>query len=273
MENHEVERDLHEDPTFTIACLFHSDLALLARTLPRCLSALSAGTSELFEVVLHCDGTPAEVLAELTGQLTQWGVDELRFRDRRRFVASGDPSNNGHRRLFGTRSRYLIVFEDDVVMYRDAGSFDVLGACRSLFERHSEIVAICKVDDFDVWAWKLEDVGAPIEAGVRSVNRVATHFIAYDLDRFMPVAHRFGAFDRDVFIDRTDMSYNWEDIVSHVGTTGGRRIAFPAEWPLHVFHCDRKVADGSMYSTQDPSVKQDVLNQLEEQFSATGGKQ
>lgn len=255
-----------KDPDFRIAFLFHTNLELLSRTLPRCLEALTAGTRESFEVVLHCDGTPPETVARLAPLLDEWGVDELRVRRRERHVASGDGSNNGHRRLFDPRSPYLIVVEDDIVMYRSDPSFDVLAACRRLFEEHPQVPVLSKVNDYHQWSWKLEDRGGEIEPGVRSVNRLSTHFIAYDLQRFRPVADRFGAFDLDVFIDRSDFSYNWEDLVSHVGTTGDRRIAFPESWPLDVFHCDRKVQPGSMYHTQDPRLKAQVLAELEQRF-------
>jgi len=260
-----------DDPTFRIAFLFHSGLDLLKTTLPRCLEALTGGTSQSFEVVLRADGTPADVAEQLPALLDAWGVDELQLRRRRRHLASGDASNNGHRRCFSPRAPYLIVIEDDVVMYRTERSFDVLTACRELFERHPQVPVLSKVNDYDQWSWKLADEGPPIEAGVRSVNRLSTHFIAYDVARFVPVAERFGAWDLDVFIDRPDLSYNWEDLVSHVGTTGGRRIAFPEAWPLDVFHCDRKVA-GSMYHTQRPEVKAEILAELEQRYRPTGAQ-
>jgi len=253
-------------PMFRIAFLFHSELDLLKTTLPRCLDALTAGTSQSFEVVLRADGTPDEVAEQLPALLNTWGVDELHLRRRRRHVVSGDPSNNGHRRFFTPRARYLIVIEGDVVMYRTEGSFDVLTACRELFERQPRVPVLSKVNDYHQWSWKLVDEGPAIEPGVRSVNRLSAHFIAYDVARFVPVAERFGAWDLDVFIDRPDLSYNWEDLVSHVGTTGGRRIAFPEGWPLDVFHCDRKVAPGSMYHTQRPAVKAEILAELERRY-------
>lgn len=254
------------DPTFRIAFLFHTNLQLLKTTLPRCLEALTASTKESFEVVLHCDGTSPEVAAALPALLAGWGVDELRIRRRDRFVASGDGSNNGHRRLFAQRSPYLIVIEDDVVMYRTEPSFDVLASCRRIFEDYPEVPALSKVDDYHQWSWALKDEGDEIEPGVRSVNRLSTHFIAYDVQRFTAVATRFGGFDLDVFIDRDDLSYNWEDLVSHVATTGGRRVAFPEGWPLKVFHCDRKRSSGSMYHTQDPRLKAQILLELEQRF-------
>jgi hypothetical protein len=267
--DHEPRTCLYSDPIFRIAFLFHRHLDLFRVTLPRCLEALTDRTSERFEVVLHCDGTPDDVLAQLWELAAATGVDEVRVHRRDRFVASGDPSNNGHRRLFDGRSRYLLAVEDDVVMYRTDRSFDVLAACRNLFERHSDLVVLSKVNDYSNWSWRLADLGEPIANGVRSTNRLSTHFIAYDLQRFVPVAERFGGFDLDVFIDRSDHSYNWEDLVSHVGTTGGRRIGFAEGWPIDVFHCDRKVEPGSMYHTQEPAVKAAVLAELERSYRPT----
>jgi hypothetical protein len=259
------------EPDFTIACLFHRDLDLLRLTLPRCLDALTTGTTQSFDVVLHCDGTPPEVATALVAEQDKLGIREMRFRARSGPLASGDPSNNGHRRLVGAPTRYAIVFEDDIVMYRTEPAFDVLGAVRGVFERHPEVAVLCTVADSDQWAWRLEDLGEPVEDGISSVNRVATHFIAYDLVRFRQAAQRFGAFELDVFIDREDVSYNWEDLVSHIGVTGDRRIAFPRAWPLHVFHCDRKTATGSMHNTQDPRIKREVFGKIDDSFRERAG--
>jgi hypothetical protein len=259
------------DPTFQIVFLFGHDLDLLSRVLPRCLEALTAGTHESYEVVLHCDGTTTEVAALLPALAAEWGVDEVRYRRRARFLASGDPSNNGHRRLFQTRSPYLIVIEGDVVMYRTDPSFDPLRQIRLLFEQHQEVPVLCTVADSWQWSWKLVDLGEPLQTGVRWVNRVSAHFLAYAMGRFIPAVTAFAGWDLDVFIDRDDLSYNWEDLVSHVGTTGGRRIAFADGWPLQVFHCDRKVNEGSMYHTRDPQVRMAVLDDLEAKFAPIAG--
>jgi hypothetical protein len=258
-------------PLWRIAFLFHANLDLLAQTLPRCLAALACSTTDTFEVVLFADGTPDHVAAQLPKLMHQWGVDELQVRRRGRFVASGDASNNGHRRLFPAFAPYLVVVEDDVVMYRTEPEFDVLAACRELFTRHPDVPVLSTVDDYDQWSWKLTDVGGQIEPGIRSVNRLSTHFIAYHVARFLPVARRFGGFDLDVFVDRDDHSYNWEDLVSHVGTTGGRRIAFVQGWPLRVYHCDRKVTAGSMYHTRRPEVKAEILAGLEARYRSVQG--
>jgi hypothetical protein len=254
-------------PRFRIVFLFHRDLDLLSRTLPRCLEAFTAGTTESFEVVVHCDGTPADVGARLPALAAQWGVDEVRSRSRARFTASGDGSNNGHQRIMTAAVPYLLVIEDDVVAYRTERAFDPLAAIAACFERHPDVPVWSTVADSDQWSWGLRDRGAPVEEGVRSTNRLSTHCIAYDTQRFLPEATRFGAFERDVFIDRPDHSYNWEDLVTHVATTGGRRIAFADDWPLDVFHCDNKVADGSMYHTQDAATKAAILSELDARYA------
>lgn len=255
-----------EGAGFRVVCLFHRHIDVLQRALPTCVRALTEGTRQDVELTLHCDGTQPDVAAQVIARQTEWHLDEVRIRRREHEIASGDASNSGHRRLFGGRERYLVVVEDDVWMYRSDPSFDVLTESLRLFQACPDVTAICKLDDHDAWAWKLADAGPSLAPGVRSVNRVATHFIIYDLARFLPAAERFGAFDLDVFIDRDDFSYNWEDLVSHVATTGGRCIAWPERWPLHVYHCDRKTTAGSMYNTQDPQVKNAVIDELTERF-------
>jgi len=255
------------EPTFRVVVLFHRDLELLRRTLPRCLEALTAGTRETFEVVIRADGTPPDVARNLLELAAGHPVDEVQLRGRDRFVASGAPGNNSHRRLFDTSCRYLVSVEEDVVLYRTERGFDVLRAIREVFEEHREVCALSRMDDTDQWCWELCDVGPAVEPGVRSVNRVATHWTAYDVPRFRAAAAPLGAFHPEVFIDRDDRSHNWEDVVSYVATTGGRRIAWPEGWPLRAFHCDRKVEPGSMYHTQDLGVRLEVLDDLERRFA------
>jgi hypothetical protein len=157
-------------PTFRIVCLFHRHFDILKRTLPRCLEALTGSTRHSYELILHCDNTPGDVATTVLEHQSAWGIDEVRFRVRQRHVASGDPSNNGHRRLFDGQSRYLVVIEDDVWMHRSDAGFDVLDACIELFERHQDVPTICKLDDNRLWAWQLDDVGAELEAGALSVR-------------------------------------------------------------------------------------------------------
>ena len=104
---------------------------------------------------------------------------------------------------------------------------------------------------------------------MRSVNRVVDQLIAYDTRRFAPVARRFGAFDRDAFVGVEGFEYQWENLASHVGTTGGRRIAFPEGWPVRVRHADLRQTPGSMHGTGDEDVKIRCYHRL----AATAGEE
>jgi glycosyltransferase involved in cell wall biosynthesis len=249
---------------FTLLCTFHSNSRLLERTLPQTLRSLTMPTRHDYEVLLVADGSTEETVAPLVPRLADLGVDELRFRRRARHVYSGVPSNNLHPNHLKTTSPYLLSFTDDAFILKEDETFDVLDAAVQLFTRHPDVVLVSKVDDNDEWAWPLATIGPDVEPGVRSVNRVVDHFVVYDTDRFVPVAHRFGAFDREIYVDRDDYQYQWEDLISHVATTGGRRIAYADCWPLRVLHCDLRVEAGSMYCTQDEDVKLKCFDRLVE---------
>lgn len=247
---------------FTLLCTFHSNTRLLERTLPLALRSLTQPTRHDYEMLLVADGSDEDVIAGLLPRLADLDVDELRFRRRTRHLYSGVPSNNLHPSHFKGSSRYLVAFTDDAFIWKSDASFDVLDAAAQLFARHPEVVVASKVDDNDEWVWPLTDLGPEIEPGIRSVNRVVDHLIIYNTARFVPVARRFGAWDREIYVDRADLQYQWEDLVSHVATTGGRRIAYADAWPLRVFHCDRRIEAGSMYCTQDEDVKLACFDRL-----------
>lgn len=260
---------MRTDPDFRIVFIFHMDLSLFARTFERCIHALTEPTRQSYEVTIYCDGTPEHVFTEVAKRAIGWGVDTLVLRQRSRHVAVGAPGNNAHRRLFDAPNPYLIVIEDDVSMYKHDKAFDVLTAIRESFDATPTAVALTKIDDHEKWSWALTDVTAPRPNGDRIVNRLATHFVCYMVPSFMRASASFGIRNLDLFVDRNDWSYNWEDLVSHVGTTGGNVILFPQAWPLRVFHCDDKVAAGSMFNTQDVLVKTSVLDALDSRFSGT----
>lgn len=238
----------HDDPDFHIVLLFHRDIELFRLTAARCVDALTNGTVEEFELTIYCDGTPPAMMGEVIDLGESLGVDQVVHRHRRRAVAAGAPGNNAHRRLFPTRNRFLLAIEDDVTMYRTSGEFDVLHSIRRLFADDASAVVMTKIDDHHKWSWPLVELGRDGLTEVAQVNRVATHFICYETERFCRDAARFGAWSSDLFVDRSDWSYNWEDLVSHMCTTGDRKILFPKSWPLAVYHCDDKISPGSMYS-------------------------
>lgn len=247
---------------FTIACAFHSTDRLLERTLPQAIRALTRPTRHDFEVVLVADRSRPDVVAGLLPRLPDLGVDELRFRRPGRHDFSGAPSNNFHGNHFTTTSPYLVTFTDDTFIWKADDDFDVLDAISGVFERHPEVVLLSKVDDHDEWDSPMVDVGPELEPGVRSVNRVVDQLIAYDTGRFVGPARERGAWRRDVFGSHRGAEFQWENMSSEVGTTGGRRIAFPEAWPLRVRHSDLRNRPGSMHGTQDEQVKLQVFDSL-----------
>jgi hypothetical protein len=240
---------------FTLACAFHNTSRLLERILPLAIRSLTVPTRHDFEVVLVADRSSDDVVARLLPRLAELGVDELRFRRSRRHAFSGAPSNNFHANHFITTNPYLITFTDDTFVFKTDPEFDVLDASAALFEHHPELVAVSKVDDHDEWDRPLVDVGPEIEPGIRSVNRAVDQLIAYDTARFVAIARGLGAFHRDTFFSRPDLEYQWENMVSQAGTSGGHRIAYPERWPLRVRHSDLRVTPGSMHGTGDEDVK------------------
>lgn len=254
---------------FTLLCTFHNSARLLEKTLPLAMRSLTQPTRHEFEVIVVADGSSEDTVRALVPRLKDLGVDELRYRRRDRHVFSGVPSNNLHPNHLKATSPYVVSFTDDAFIWKSDEDFDVLDAATRLFEAHRQVVVVSKVDDNDEWVVPLSDVGPEIEPGIRSVNRVVDHLIVYDTSRFVPVAYRFGAWDREIYVDRDDFQYQWEDLVSHVATTGDRKIAYAASWPLRVFHCDLRVAPGSMYCTQDEDVKLGCFDRLVETAGAT----
>jgi len=206
-------------------------------------------------VVLVADRSSDDMAAGLLPRLAGLGVDELRFRRTSKHAFSGAPSNNFHANHFTTTNPYLVTFTDDTFAWKTDDEFDVLDAIARIFQQHPEVVLVSKVDDHEEWDWPLTDVGPPLEPGVRSVNRVVDQLIAYDTRRFGPPAAELGAWQRDTYTGQRGAEYQWENLAAVVGTTGGRKIAYPQRWPLRVRHSDLRNEPGSMHGTQDEDVK------------------
>ncbi|MUL41442.1 hypothetical protein FZ103_09690 [Streptomonospora sp. PA3] len=249
---------------FTLACAFHNTSRLLERTLPLAIRTLTRPTRHEFEVVLVADRSSDTTVADLLPRLRDLGVDELRFRRTARLAFDGAPSNNFHGHHFTTTKPYLISFTDDTFMLKTEDEFDVLDAVERIFTRHPEVPLISKVDDHDEWDAPLVDIGSEIEPGVRSVNRAVDQLIMYDTARFAGPAARLGAWHPETFVGHPGFEYQWENLASHVGTTGGRRIAYPESWPLRVRHSDLRNQPGSMHGTQDEDVKIKCFERLVE---------
>ena len=246
---------------FTLACAFHDTERLLDRTLPLAIRSLTQPTRHEFEVILVADRSTSEAASRLLPRLDEYGVDELRFRRTNRHSFPGLGSNNFHANNFPCHRPYLISFTDDSFIWKTDEAFDVLDAMAGIFQRHPEVTLINKVDDHAEWDTPLIDLGPEIEPGVRSVNRAIDQLIAYDTQRFAPVARQFGAWERRTYGGDMGFDYQWESLVSHVATSCGRKIARPEDWPLRVQHCDLR-PDGSMHGTKDEDVKLKCFDSL-----------
>jgi hypothetical protein len=241
---------------FTIVFVAHANHDIMELTIPQNIEAITAGTRQRFDVVLSIDGYEDCDLDRVLRGARSWGVDEVRLRSRRRNCASGDGANNGHFHHIVERTPYLLTIEEDVVLFRTDPSFDLLTAFRELFERHPQLCVATRMDDSDVWVWQLEDAAPAIEPGVRSVNRVASHFLVYDIARARNHLRSTGQFRLDVFHDTPDDWMNFEDLISYsFAAPSGPGIAFVDDFPIRVYHCDRKIAPGSPHYSKDPAVK------------------
>jgi len=246
-------------PEFTINFICHDEVEILARTLPHNLENLCRGTKRSYDVVVTIDGWDNPRFNEMLEVVKKSPVDEIRLRNRARNCASGDAANNGHIHAFNDKTRYLLTIEADIAFFRTDPAFDPLDAFARFFERHPDRALIHRMDDHYCWVWKLEQVAEDIEPGVHSVNRVASHFLVYDVQSARRVLARP---DLSGMRDIEGDWLNYEDRLSHLfAEPDGPGIAFPESWPMQVLHCDRKIRPGSAHYCKTPDVKLAVFEQ------------
>jgi hypothetical protein len=242
-------------PEFTVVFLVHGPIELLDRTVPTTIEALTARTRRTVDLVLAIDGAETAPVDALLERAPRWGIDEVRLRRRDRNVAGGDPSNNGHAHLVPGKGRFLITVEGDVVAFR-AGEGDPLAFVAETFDRTPELALATRIDDHDCWREPLLDVGSPLAPGVRSVNRVASHFLVYDLPRALPVIWAAGGVPASSFHDSDEAWFNYEDWLSRTfAAPAGPGIGYLSELPVRVFHCDEKTAPGAATYTRSLDVR------------------
>lgn len=241
---------------FTIDFICHNDFELLEKTIPQNLSALCANTKQSFDVILTVDGAEKVDAKRFLEAAPRWGIDEVRFRWRGRNCATGDPSNNGHLHTFSDKTPYLVTLEGDIVIFKTDPAFDVLTAFRDLFSRQGQLALATRMDDHDTWVWKLEDAGPEFEPGIRSANRVASHFLVYDTRRARRLLRDEPAGALHKFYDDGEIWFNYEDFLSGIfAQPQGPGIAFVASFPIKVFHCDIKTTEGSVTYTKNLTIK------------------
>lgn len=248
---------------FSICFIGHDEFELMERTLRHNVKEICSNTNETYELVLHIDG--AEVLNNQFEKIrwaSQANLDEIRLHFHNRRKATGDGSNNGHFHVLNPKFEYLVSFESDIVLFvNNHVGFDLLREIRDLFERNSELFVLTRMDDTDEWVWKLEDVGPEFEKGLRSVNRVSSHFLVYHTARCLQHMKDSSInFNYNMFYDNGGPDhFNYEDWVSK---TFVGHIGFIEKLPIRVFHCDKKIHPQSLYYTKDPVVKMNEFNRL-----------
>ena len=249
-------------PEFTIAFVVHGDVPLLERTIPTTIKTLCHGTTRSYDLLLVIDGAETAPVPDILARAhTEWGIDEVRLRWRSRHRAGGDPSNNGHVHLPPAKGRFLLSLEGDVVAFR-AGDGDVLDAVAYAFEACPQLALATRIDDHDCWQWGLEEVGPPFGQGIRSVNRVSSHFLIYELPRATRVMRSAGGPPADQFHDSDVQWFNYEDWLSKTFARGaGPGIGYFDELPIRVFHCDAKVAPASALYTRRLDVRLRVFEE------------
>ncbi|WP_299739980.1 hypothetical protein [uncultured Roseobacter sp.] len=253
-------------PEFTINFICHDEIEILRKTLPHNLAQLCAGTKRGYDVILTVDGVEAAPRDDFLRLAEAHGVDEVRLRRRRSNCASGDGANNGHLHAFSDKTRYLLTIEADIAFFRTDPDFDPLDAFVQFFDRHPKRPLIHQMDDHDCWVWKLEKAAKDVEAGVWSVNRVASHFLVYDTLGARQVK---GFPDLGVYHDSQTAWFNFEDELSQIfAEPAGPGIAFPTDWPMRVYHCDRKLREGSAHYCKSADVKLEVFEQRVKEVAA-----
>jgi hypothetical protein len=242
----------------TLAFIGHNEFDLMRRTIPHNMEVLAGRCQVPVDTMLILDNADRNVDAlSFVSEAHQWGINEVRLRSRQRIVAPGDGANNPHVHLISDRTKYLVSIEADVAVFPRQGC-DLLGEIVDLFKRVPQVPVITKVSDHDCWAWALEDVGKPFGLGVRNVNRLSSHFLAYDterLRRWIPAD-----FDWSVLFDDGKNWYNYEDVLSLVlAQPAGPGIAFAESLRAQVFHCDEKVVAGSPFYKRDRQQRLDIF--------------
>lgn len=248
-------------PEFTIAFVAHGDVELLDLVVPATITALCEGTSRSYDLVLVVDGATPEAAIDIYRRAQTWGIDEVRLRRRDRHHAAGDPSNNGHAHLHPLKGRFLITFEGDVAAFRVSDG-DALAAIARIFDTAPSMALATRIDDHDCWQWPLREVGPLLAPHVRSVNRVASHMLIYDLPRYHAHITTTGAPPFEAFHDDEGGWFNWEDWLSTTfAVPDGPGIGYLDDLPVQVFHCDRKIAPGSPYYERDLTTRLNVFHQ------------
>lgn len=260
---------MHYPPEFTIAFVVHDDVPLLERTVPTSIAALTQDTDHSYDLILVIDGAESAPVGEILGRAEAWGFDEVRLRRRSRHAAPGDPSNNGHLHLLPVKGRFLVSMEGDVVAFRCGGG-DPLHHIATVFTACPDLALATRIDDHDCWKWPLSDAGPVLAAGVRSVNRVASHFLVFDVARASRTIWQTGGPPAGSFYDGDACWFNYEDWLSHIFAAPiGPGIGYLDQLPLRIYHCDEKTESGAPTYTKNLHTRLRVFERRQRELGET----
>lgn len=256
---------LNNRPKFQIISIVANELDLLSVTLPTSIDSLTKNASCDYEVVLQVDGANDESMHRFIDLRNQLSIDELRIRNKQSkdLICPGDPSNNSHFHTLSNKCEYVIEIESDVIAVLQDKNYDALGEIIKFFEKHSSVCIATSVIDYDCWVWKLEDTGKNIDSNIRNVNRVSSHFLIYNTERFSKFAKENDIYD----FSKYNEDSNYEDVISLAFTNKKLPIAFFDNWEVKVRHCDDKQYEGSMFYKRDSQLKMKIAKEMIEKYS------
>lgn len=247
------------DCLFSIVFICAGGYEYFSEILPNNLQTLCENTAETYDVKLFLDGVENYDVNPYIELARQYGIDEVILRSRKNHCATGDPSNNAHVHVFSTQTRYLLTFESDVAIFKTDRTADILYQIRTYFEENDNLYLATRVDDYDEWMEKLVFYPTDLAKGIRSVNRVSSHFLVYDTFRCSDFYKMKKPYSRYDFYDSDSKWYNYEDMISQTfAAPVGPGIGFLNNLPIRVYHCDKKIAPTSNIYTKDPLIKKKI---------------
>lgn len=241
-----------KDYTFTVAFIASDGTyEYFEKTLKNNIEVLCSNTTESYDLVMFLDGLERIEYGRYIELAKECGIGEVRLRNRTINCASGDGANNPHMHLISEETKYLVTIEADIAVFKTKDC-DILRSIRELFEINPNLCVATRIDDYDCWQEKMCFLEHNIGQGLRSVNRVSSHFLVYDTKRCCQFVSSVGGWPLSGMYDTGNTWYNYED---RVGKTfrfpDGPGIGFIDSIPFKVYHCDEKIEVGSPFYKRD----------------------
>lgn len=239
----------------SICFISHEDSIVLEKTLYHNLNFLLKDNIENqfnIEIIILSSDSSISNNKKIIEFSKIFNVDEIRIKNNK-IKYSGDPSNDSHMTLLQLKTDYLITIESDVLIVPHENENFTLKDIILDIDQYSHGLGY-KISDYDCWVWKLEKEANVMGEGVHSVNRVASHFLVYDMNKLKKQIS-----NSILFKDDYTHLYNYEDKISKLFTENNNQIAFFEKWPIEVWHCDEKIEKNSLYYTKDNNLKLKII--------------